>query len=89
MKHRACKYVINSSSDNSIVAQFAKQLDSEIAEAEAQAEIEENANSEVLDFDTGEIIDGELADAEEEPEVAQEPAEVIEGQISFDEGPGY
>lgn len=87
--NRACKYVINSSSDKSIVAQFAKQLDSEIAEAEAQEEIEQNANQELLDFDTGEIIDGETIEVEEEPEVKQEPEPEEGEQLAFDEGPGY
>lgn len=89
--NRACKYVINSSSDNSIVAQFAKQLDSEIAEAEAQAEIEENANTEMLDFETGEIIDGELADTEESEDTTTSKTEEKEEneQLTLEEGPGY
>lgn len=83
--NKICKYVINSSSDKSIVTQFAKRLDSEIAEAETQAIIEENANMEMLDFDedTGEILDGEVVD--EEPEVV----EIEPEQIIVDEGPGY
>lgn len=80
--NRACKYVINSSSDTNIIAKFAKELDSEIAEAETDAIIEENANIQMLDFDedTGEILNGEVVD--EEPEVVED-AEII------DEGPGY
>lgn len=93
--NRACKYVINSSSDQSIVAQFAKALDSEIAEAEMQMEIEENANQEYLDFDdedTGEIIEGEVVEAvPEKSEVVEEVVEKVEepAQMTFDEGPGY
>jgi len=89
--NRACKYVINSSSDTSIVAQFAKQLDSEVAEAEAQAEIEENANTEMLDFETGEIIDGELADTEESEDTTTSKTEEKEEneQLTLEEGPGY
>lgn len=84
--NKVCKYVINSSSDTSIVAQFAKKFDIEIAEAETEAIIEENANMEILDFadeDTGEILDGEIV--EEEPEIV----EVEPEQITIDEGPGY
>lgn len=83
--NRACKYVINGSSDSNIIAKFAKQLDIEIAEAETEAIIEENANQEYLDFDedTGEIIDGEMEEVEES-EVVDEELEQIEM-----EGPGY
>lgn len=89
--NRACKPIINSSSDSNIVAQFAKKIDSELAEAEVQAEIEENANTEYLDFNenTGEIIEGnaEIVDEPKEEEPAEEPAEEP-GQMKM-EGPGY
>ncbi|MGJ0847461.1 recombinase RecT [Tissierella praeacuta] len=82
--NRACKYVINSSSDTNIITKFAKELDIDIAEAETEAIIEENANQEYLDFDedTGEIIDMEDDEIEEESEVVEEE------QIEM-EGPGY
>lgn len=83
--NRACKYVINSSSDQNIVAKFAKELDSEIAEAEMQMEIEENANQEYLDFDNEDVIEMEVEEVEE-----QEVVEEVEPeQITIDEGPGY
>lgn len=82
--NRACKYVINSSSDQNIVAKFAKELDSEIAEAEMQMEIEENANMEMLDFDDEDVIEMEVE--VEEQEVVEE---VEPEQITIDEGPGY
>lgn len=84
--NKVCKYVINSSSDESIVAQFAKKVDVEIAESETKEIIEENANQEYLDFvdeETGEILNGEVA--EEEPEVVEE----IEPEQVTMEGPGY
>lgn len=81
--NRACKYVINSSSDTNIIAKFAKELDSEIAEAETQAIIEENANQEYIDFDNGEIMEVEAEEVEETEEVEEEPE-----QIEM-EGPGY
>lgn len=82
--NRACKYVINSSSDTNIITKFAKELDIDIAEAETEAIIEENVNQEYLDFDedTGEIIDMEDDEIEEESEVVEEE------QIEM-EGPGY
>lgn len=85
--NKVCKYVINSSSDSSIVAQFAKRLDSEIAEAETQAIIEENANMEMLDFDE-EVHEetGEIIEMEDELEVVEEEEQE---QITIDEGPGY
>lgn len=82
--NKVCKRVINSSNDSSITAQFAKRLDSEVAEMETEAIIEENANQEYLNFvdeETGEIIEGEVV---EESEVVEE----VE-QITIDEGPGY
>lgn len=80
--NRACKYVINSSSDTNIIAKFAKELDSEMAEAETQAIIEENANQEYLDFDSGEIVEVEAEEVEETEEVEEL------GQVEM-EGPGY
>lgn len=83
--NRACKYVINSSSDQNIVAKFAKELDSDIAEAEMQMEIDENANQEYLDFDDEDVIEMEVEEVEE-----QEVVEEVEPeQITIDEGPGY
>lgn len=79
--NKVCKYVINSSSDSSITAKFAKQLDSDMAEAQVQVEIEENANKYELDFETGEILDGDVI---EESEIVEE----VEGQIDI-ENPGY
>ena len=79
---KACKYIINSSSDKGIVAKFAKEVSSDIAEAETKMIIEENANTEYLDFDedTGEIFDTEDEVIEEESEVVEEEPE---------ESPGY
>jgi recombination protein RecT len=80
--NKACKYVINSSGDESIVAKFARQMDSEISEAEVEAEIDEKANKEVIDVESEQIIDVE-PETENQPET---PAE----QVSMDvEGPGY
>ncbi|HHX63151.1 MAG TPA: recombinase [Epulopiscium sp.] len=84
--NKVCKYIINSSSDSSITSQFARKLDSEIAEAETSATIEENANSETLDFEDEEIIDMEVEETEEEPEVTVED---VGGEQIVMEDPGY
>ena len=84
--NKVCKYVINSSDDKSIVARFAREMDNELQEAAVEAEIEENANKEILDIEPEyEVVD--------EPQTAAEtpPANEPEGQatqVSM-EGPGY
>lgn len=57
--NRACKPIINSSSDSNIIAKFAARTDSDIREAEVEAEIEENANKDFIDVTTGEVFDVE------------------------------
>jgi recombination protein RecT len=84
--NKVCKYVINSSDDKSIVARFAREMDNELQEAAVEAEIEANANKEILDIEPEyEVVD--------EPQTAAEtpPANEPEGQatqVSM-EGPGY
>jgi recombination protein RecT len=95
--NRACKRYLNSSDDGSFLMQHVNREDEVIAEAEVEAEIEENANQELID------IEYEVAD--EEPEVeekaAEEPKErkpeepkqerKQEGKQKtiFEEGPGF
>ena len=79
--NKVCKYVINSSSDGNITAKFAKQLNSDMAEAQTQAEIDDNANSEFVDFETGEILDEEAYPDTEE--------EIIDGDQLDMEDAGY
>lgn len=57
-----------------------KQLETQATENMVQAEIDSEANQELLDFNTGEIIEGE---------VYEEDAEVVEDGEIIDEGPGY
>jgi len=95
--NRACKRYLNSSDDGSLLMQHVNRADEVAAEAEVEAEIEENANQELID------IEYEVAD--EEPEVeekaAEEPKErkpeepkqerKQEGKQKtiFEEGPGF
>ena len=77
---KACKYVINSSSDKSIVGRFAREMDAELKEAEIDQEITDNANQEFIDIDYT-VTDATEATTDPEPEPAQEPP--------ADDDPGY
>lgn len=95
--NRVCKRYLNSSDDGSLLMYHVNRADEVAAEAEVEAEIEENANQELID------IEYEVAD--EEPEVeekaAEEPKErkpeepkqerKQEGKQKtiFEEGPGF
>jgi recombination protein RecT len=70
--NKACKYVINTSDDKSIVAKYAKMMDAEFAEAEVEAEIDENANKEMIDITEASYTVG---DAEEESDTEEGNAE--------------
>lgn len=59
-----------------------KQLENQATENIVQAEIDGNANTEMLDFETGEMLDAEVY---EESEVVEE----VEGEQINMEGPGY
>lgn len=78
--NKACKYVINSSSDKSIVGRFAREMDAELKEAEIDQEITDNANQEFIDIDYT-VTDATEATTDPEPEPAQEPP--------ADDDPGY
>ncbi|MGY0692653.1 recombinase RecT [Virgibacillus sp. FSP13] len=73
--NRACKKFLNSSDDRSLVMNHFNRQDDAIEEAKSRQEINENANSEELDFDqskqnvnkeTGEIEDAEYQELPEE-----------------------
>jgi len=49
--NKACKPIINGSSDASLLSSYAKQSYSDIEEAEAEEEIGANANSEIIDIE--------------------------------------
>jgi len=63
--NRACKRFINSSDDSSLIIKHFNRQDEIIEEAQVQAEIEENANQEIIDI--------EYEDVEKEPEQLEEP----------------
>ena len=78
--NKACKYVINSSSDKSIVGRFAREMDAELKEAEIDQEITDNANQDFIDIDYT-VTNTTDATTDPEPEPAQEPP--------ADDDPGY
>lgn len=85
--NKVCKYVINSSSDKSIMARYARELDSEIAEAEVETEIEEKANQEYIDIEPEEL---EEATEEIEESLQENPSNAEQITIDIEEeGPGY
>jgi len=96
--NRACKKFLNSSDDGSLVFESISRQDELQAESTAQAEIEENANKEDLDFEDVEDVeykevDKNTGEIEEQPKQAQrteqEPqqAELLEPTGS--DGPAF
>jgi recombination protein RecT len=71
--NKACKYVINSSSDKSIVGRFAREMDAEVKEAEVDQEIGDNANKEYIDVDFT-VSEPMPDEGEPEPPIDPEPA---------------
>jgi len=78
--NKVCKYVINSSDDKSIVAKFAKQMDEELKEAEVEAEIEENANKELIDIENAADVEYEEVHEEPQQEQKDEPQKIVKTQ---------
>lgn len=73
---KACKYVINSSSDQSIISRFARDMDAELKEAEIDQEIADNANKDFIDIADYTVSDA--VDTAPEPEPTPEPSAVNE-----------
>jgi len=95
--NRACKRYLNSSDDGSLLMYHVNRADEIAAEAEVEAEIEENANQELIDIDADYELLDEGADTEESAEDTEEqPADKIKQekkqarqQTVFEEGPGF
>jgi len=90
--NRACKRFLNSSDDSSLLIKHFNRQDEIIEEAQIQAEIEENANQEIIDI--------EYEDVEKEPEQLEEPqpnSQLMKQQepvqeelpLTGTEGPGF
>jgi len=81
--NRACKKFLNSSDDESVMMQHINREDEEV---EAQQEIDENANGEVLDMEY--VVD----DKQQEPEVIEAPPTEEKQsalEMEFTEGPDF
>lgn len=95
--NRACKRYLNSSDDGSLLMYHVNRADEVAAEAEVEAEIEENANQELIDIDADYELLDEGADTEESAEDTEEqPADKLkqekkqaQHQTIFKEGPGF
>lgn len=81
--NKACKYVINASSDKSIISKYAQMMDAELKEAEVEAEIEENANQEFID------VTDYTVDDTPEPQVEPQPTLEIEPDLAESEETPY
>jgi recombination protein RecT len=80
--NRACKKFMNSSDDSSLIIKHFNRQDEIIEEAQVQAEIEENANKEVIDIDYQEVE--ELQQEEPVDQSIQQ-----EMPLTGTEGPGF
>jgi len=99
--NRACKYVINSSSDDYLFLHHFNRADEEATEAEMEAEVAANANGRVIDVEPRAQAEAEDAGAEDEaePEVEAEPeppadeppanGKVAAGAEQLSVGPGF
>jgi recombination protein RecT len=70
--NKACKQIIYSSSDKKLFVSFAQSSDDDVAAAEVEAEISENANKETLDVDFLEVspeCDPETGEVVKDPPV--------------------
>ncbi len=100
---KACTPIINKSSDKNLVAKFARQSAMESTEAEVEAEIDENANKEMIDITEASYTVGDAEEATE-PEKGKEnepdknhpekgkreqkaPKNLVD--MAEEEGPGY
>jgi recombination protein RecT len=91
--NRACKKFLNSSDDSSLVIDTFNRQDEEIEEAEARREINENANSEVIDIetekDTDEPLEAEDQTEQDPSDREQEEQQEIDFQQTGTGGPGF
>jgi len=85
--NRACKPIINSSDDSNILAKYAKQSYSDIADAEAEEEISENANMEYIDVDITEVEEESVQDEQQELVTEDDPEANQPEQATIDMPP--
>lgn len=95
--NRLAKHIINSSSDSDLVIESMRRSEDHSAEAEVEAEVDEYANSEVIDITPGKDENPETDDQEFDngPEMTEEEKQEIIDQEAEEEadrqaaGPGF
>ncbi len=85
--NRACKPIINSSDDSNLMARFAKQEYAEIAEADAEEEILDNANTEYIDVDVSDVEEELTQEEPRETPVEEKPEAKQPEQATIDMPP--
>ena len=90
--NKACKPIINSSSDANIVAQYAKEMLVDITKLETEEEMNDNANIEFIDIEEADIEQGEgfnqLSESEKREIINEETGE-IEAASDEKTGPNF
>lgn len=94
--NKACKPIINSSADSTLLLEAVQHSDEVQAEHEAQAEIDANANQEFIDVSPTEAPAPEENSQENDPPISEEEAAEIEAreaaeaeQATGTNGPGF
>jgi len=82
--NKACKMIINTSNDKSIVSKFAKETDDEAIEARVEEEIETNSNGELVDIQ----IEGEVEEGITDAEIVEMDRKAEE-KANAEKGPGF
>ena len=83
--NRACKKYINSSSDDHLLVKSVNRADEVVKEVEFEDELSQNANAEIIDIGTGEVVDAGSSEGFEEPQKEIEETD----QPAAAPGPGF
>jgi len=78
--NRACKKIINSSSDNAILVKAANRADETLTDEKVDEEVREKANKETIDVSIGEETEGEAKEEKVENEITKVE---LEGEPGF------
>lgn len=82
--NRACKMIINSSDDSNLLLDTVRKTEDAGIEYEAEVVISENAHKQIVDIDTGEIVE-----VDPESIIISEAEEPTQEQIEINEEPGF
>ncbi|NIK12843.1 recombinase RecT [Alkalibacillus almallahensis] len=87
--NRACKKFINSSDDGSLVINHFNQTDEAVEEAQLEQELEQNANSEIIDIEYNETPQNDQQEDQSENEAIYDAVDQQEEQATGTDGPGF